>query len=59
MLQHYNELAQLLEKEEQVLEQVAGFYQGLAECLQAGQLPALGELFAGGARARKRHFWRK
>ncbi len=52
MLQHYNELARLLEKEEQVLEQVAGFYQGLADSLQAGQLPALTELFAGGARAR-------
>lgn len=52
MLQHYNELAKLLEKEEQVLEQVAGFYQGLAASLQAGQLPALAELFADGAQAR-------
>ncbi len=52
MLQHYDELARLLEKEGQVLEGVADFYQGLADSLQTGQLPGLVELFAGGARAR-------
>ncbi len=52
MLQHYDELARLLEKEEQVLEQVAAFYKELAESLETGQLPELAELFAGGARAR-------
>ena len=52
MLQHYDKLARLLEKEEQALEQVAGFYKELADSLETGQLLALAELFAGGARAR-------
>ncbi|MEA3332381.1 MAG: hypothetical protein U9Q58_02135 [Pseudomonadota bacterium] len=51
MLRHYQELVRLLEREEMVLRQVASFYQGLAESLKLGQLPALPELFAGGARS--------
>ena len=51
MLQHYQGLTGLLEKEVVVLSQVADFYQELAESLDSGQLPALPELFAGGARS--------
>ncbi|MCK5679491.1 hypothetical protein KAI46_01615 [bacterium] len=51
MLRHYQELARLLEREVMVLRQVASFYQGLAESLKLGQLPALPELFAGGAQS--------
>ncbi len=51
MLQHYDDLVRLLEKEEQVLGQVAGFYRELADSLEAGQLPALDEVFAGGAQS--------
>ena len=51
MLQHYQGLTRLLEKEVVVLSQVADFYQELAESLDSGQLPALAELFAGGARS--------
>ena len=51
MLQHYHGLTKLLEKEVVVLGQVADFYQELAASLDSGQLPALPELFAGGARS--------
>ena len=51
MLQHYHSLTRLLEKEIVILGQVADFYQVLAESLNSGQLPALPELFAGGARS--------
>ena len=51
MQQHYHSLARLLEKEILTLGQVADFYQILAENLDSGGLPALPELFAGGARS--------
>ena len=51
MLQHYHSLARLLEKEIVILGQVADFYQELGESLNSGELPALPELFAGGARS--------
>ncbi|MBN2809595.1 MAG: hypothetical protein JXR80_08910 [Deltaproteobacteria bacterium] len=51
MLQHYQSLAQLLEKEIVVLTEVAEFYEVLAERLDDGLLTALPELFAGGARS--------
>ncbi len=51
MLQHYQSLAQLLEKEVLVLGQVADFYQQLSESLGSSQQLALPELFAGGARS--------
>ncbi|RLB72272.1 MAG: hypothetical protein DRH03_04910 [Deltaproteobacteria bacterium] len=52
MLQHYQNLARLLEKEIVTLRQVADFYEVLSESLDAGLLAALPELFAGGARSR-------
>ena len=51
MLQHYQGLTRLLEKEVVILGQVADFYQQLSESLDSGQLPALPELFADGARS--------
>jgi len=49
MLEHYQKLARLLAREEQVLGDVADFYIWLDESLKVGQLPPLSELFAGGA----------
>ncbi len=51
MLQHYHSLTRLLEKEIVTLGHVADFYQLLDESLGSGRLPALPELFAGGARS--------
>ena len=51
MLQHYHSLTRLLEKEIVILTQVADFYQDLGESLNSGELLALPELFAGGARS--------
>ena len=51
MLQHYQRLASLLEREVVILGQVADFYQVLSESLDVGLLSALPELFAGGARS--------
>ncbi len=52
MLQHYQNLARLLEEEILTLGQVADFYQVIYESLNGGLLVALPELFAGGARSR-------
>ena len=51
MLQHYQNLAHLLEKEVVTLGQVADFYELLASSLDAEGLAHLPELFAGGARS--------
>lgn len=51
MLQHYQNLARLLEKEVLVLGQVADFYEVLAGSLTADGLAVLPEFFAGGARS--------